>query len=492
MTLIQMRRREFVLASLAMAVPRRILGATTAPLPHYFPKGIRPVSQVAKPHEQWAEYLRMIAAAEKAFEVNWHEAIPLIPNGERKEVSIAGRKTTIVFDHWVRQDKDTVRFTSYLGNEMLTNEQFKVVEDYTIAEITRAVDLNYAFYKDLRKLAIESLAGEAGLGMSIDQLEQVVTQKVPENPRFTFEELYWLPKKMEKADFVAREIHLGYDAYGMGAIGFAWLDSGLAYLTPMGQILDYLLGVPLVTQHELIHTNKVLQSLPFAEAFDVELAASIPEMLTQGDYVHLQFHHYVEDLREMAWVFFGYDYKRVRKEVILFDADTNLMIDEKKFAEATKLLNEVKAQYMKFFPEAIGEFYGKMVLWAALQDKLVDKRAVWRIMMRAKYEPTILGGKEKTAKFLKANEENIKQDSQEAWNESGSSDSKNHEMHERLYGLARLVGLDLDDKAQVERFMREFKLKPADLQSMNQEQIMRLVRQVFEKRFSQKERGGVR
>lgn len=454
-------------------------------LPHYFPEGI--ITPTQTPAQQWAEYLRWVEAVQRKFygEPLWNG--PFIADGIKVEKTIDGKKFFIVLDHHNKLPDGRIRFVSYLGSEIITDEQLQTVVDYTFGEIQKAVDLNFDFYKDLRQLALESLA--ASLKIASGDLEKVVDQKVSENPKFTFEELYWLPKKMEKKDFVPREVHVGYGPDAWGALGWAWLDTGLVYLNPMAQVLDYLVGAPVVTQHELMHANKNLQSLPFSEAFDVELAASIPEMLTLGDYVHLQFHSYVRDLREMAWVFFGYDYKRVRKEIVKFDAAGVLRIDEEKFNHYSQLLNQVKAEYMKFFPKAIGEFYGKIVLWSAFQDKLVDKRAIWRIMMRKEYEPTILGGREKTAKWLKANEQNIREDAQKAWDVSGepldNGGGMSHHDLETLRRLARIIGVDPDDRPQLERLAKQYKIKPEELTNMKPEQIVKLVREILENKRKQ-------
>ncbi len=462
--------------------------AQSREVPHYFPPG---VIQTTDPVEQWKEYLEILAATKKAYEANTGSTNLLIPNGVRVEHEIDGKKFTLVLDRHARLDDGRIRFTSYVGQELITEAQLQIVIDYTLNEIETAVDLNLAFYKDLRKMAMESLAGESGLNISVEELEKIVKQKVPENPKYTFEELYWLPKEMEKKDFVPNEIHLGYGPSIPGAIGFAWLDSGLIYLTPIGQVVDYLMGKPAVTQHELVHANQNLQSMPFAQAFDVEFAASIPEMISPDDHLRLQFHSYVSDLREMAWVFFGFDYERVRKEVIQFDAGGNLMIDEAKFTHYAGLLNQVKAEYLRFFPKAIGEFYGKIMFWSAMHDKLVDKRAVWRIMMRKYYEPTILGGQENTAKWLRANEQNIKEDSEKAWKTSGSaSDIGGDQNFKELIHLARALGIDPNDEKQVKQLMREFGLRQEDLQQMEPEQIRDLVREILSRKFYSK--GGVR
>ncbi len=455
-------------------------------LPHYFPEGI--FSDTKTPAQQWAEYLRWVNAVQRDFYGDPHWNGRLIADGIRVEKTIDGKKFQLVLDHYTKLEDGRIRFVSYLGSEIITEDQLRVVIDYSFNETVKAIDLNFDFYKDLRGLVLKSVSETVDI--PVDELERVLQQKVPENPKFTFEEFFWIPKKMEKKDFVPRELHIGYGPDAWGALGWAWLDTGLVYLNPIAQVLDYLIGKPLVVQHELIHANKVLQSFPFSESFDVELGASIPEMLMQGDYIHLQFHSYVEDLREMAWVFWGYDYKRLRKEVIRFDAAGVLMIDEKKFNEASALLKTVQAEYMKFFPKAIGEFYGKMMFVAALHDKLADKRAIWRIMMRKEYEPTILGGRENTARWLTANEGNIREDALKAWEESGKPLSGNSEQMQMLHRFARIFGIDPNDRSQLEQLAKRFNVKPEDVQKMDQEQILELVRKILDTKYQQQ--GGVK
>lgn len=455
-------------------------------LPHYFPPGI--VTDTKTPTEQWAEYLRWVGAVQSDFYGDIHWRSRLIADGIRVEKTIDGKKFPMVLDHYTRLADGRIRFVSYSGSEIITEDQLKVVIGHTFNETVKAIDANFAFYQDLRERALKSVS--EAVNIPVSELERLLRQEVPENPKFTFEEFFWLPKKMEKKDFVPRELHIGYGPDVWGALGWAWLDTGLVYLNPMAQVLDYLIGKPVITQHELVHANKVLQSFPFSEAFDVELAASIPEMLTQGDYIHLQFHSYVEDLREMAWVFWGYDYKRLRREIIKFDAAGVLMIDEQRFNEASALLETVKAEYMKFFPKAIGEFYGKMMFVAALHDKLVDRRAIWRIMMRKEYEPTILGGKENTARWLSANEGNIREDALKAWEESGKPSGDNTVQMETFYSFARVLGIDPNDRAQLKRLAKQFNINPEDLQKMDQEQMLELARKILNTKYQQK--GGAR
>ncbi|MDO8495455.1 MAG: hypothetical protein Q7S32_02955 [bacterium] len=460
--------------------------AKSQTLPHYFPPG---VIQANKPSQQWAEYFRYLAAMQKAYETNSDDHARLIPvNAIKVNGVIDGQKIVLVLDHYVRLPDGRIRFTNFLGQEIITPAELQVVVDWTMRSLRESVDANFAFYGDLRKWAIEGLV-ESGIGLTAAELDKVLNKPAPENPRFTLSELYWLPKQMEKKDFIPREVHLGYGPAIPGAIGFTWLDTGVVYLTPIGQVADYLLKAPMVTKHELIHSNKVLQSIPFSEGFDTEFFASIPSMLSSDDHINLQFHSYVPDLRELAWVFFGYNYKRVRKEVIQFDAAGNLFIDEKKFDHYALMLNQIKAEYVKFFPKALGEFYGKIVLWSAMHHKLADNRAVLWIMMRKMYEPTILGGRENTARWLKANEDNIRVDAEKAWELSGTKMEEGKEgamAQPMLRQLALLLGVNIDNETEVSRFLKELKLKPEDVMKMSPEQVKGLIWQVLESKMSGK------
>lgn len=455
-------------------------------VPHYFPEG---VIQSSDPKEQWAEYLRHVNSLHKAYENDPMMLGNLIPNGMRLDKTIHGRKMTLVLDHHIKLADGRIRFTDFLGNTIITPIQLQVVIDYTLEELEKAIEADFATYGKIRQWALEALGRKNGLDLSMADLQAMLKKSFPENPRYTFNDLLLLPKTLERGDFVPRELHLGYAPTMPGVLGFAYLDTGLVYITPISQVTDHLIGKPQVLMHELVHTNKVLQPLLFSGALDYELEASVPMMLLPEDYIHLLFHHYVSDWRELAHAFFSYDYKRVRKEVIQFDAGGNLFIDGAKFDHYARLLNQVKEEFVKFFPEVIGEFYGKIAFWSAMHDKLVDDRAILWVMMRRKYEPTILGGQVATARWLKTNEPNIKEDYEKAWKLSGTKMDGMGDDGQMTFlrQMAVLVGVDINNEKEVKRLLKELKLKPEELAKMSREEVLQLVGKTLNRRKGEKQ-----
>lgn len=441
-------------------------------LPHYFPEGMENADTIFGQTELYLRYLN----ATGCFAPDGGSASRMFANSIRIERELFGEKVIFIFDPWKRTAKGEIVFSDFCGQKVISQSEFDAVVNDFIGHFVRAVEeINYPYYKDLEKLAISESARQKG--MNEDEFRKLLDRPIPEDPegKITFREINRIPAEITKASFVkhvkAREIHFGF----ISALGEVWLHSGVTYISLQGRILDYINGnKPLIMAHEAIHANAILQNWPLSEGWDPELGACLPAMLMPEDKIYLFLHSYLKVPRELIWVFFGYNFEQVKKEVILYDYDGNLRIDAEKFNFYAAKLEEAKKELLKFFREkAIPQFYSDPTFWTSLGEKLQDKNAAIRIMMVQNYEPTILGGYEETAKWLDTRKSEILNIAAEAYKESGqpSSGDKAGPVNQKFLGLAAKLGYNQEDLLKL---AKKYGINSSDLNDKSEEELTRL------------------
>lgn len=399
-------------------------------LPHFFPEGARKNSPKAAA-EQWEEWARYANATVNNL-ASEQSRYFLIGKSRFVERTYFGQKVKIVFDQHVCETIDSLtkdgnckpgdrtRYTSFGGQYFITDKQFQELVEFIDRAIKNAVELDYAFWGNLEREAV-TVAAKAD-GRTEKEFREYLGRKDPLNPGMTFRDLRHIPPVVERQDFIPfRELHIGLTPEYPSVLGVAWLNSGIVYYTPVAMIRDYLMDAPVVLAHELVHTNKNLQGIPLVWGFDAETFASVPDMIVTKDYLDTWHHGYAADFRELIWVYFRFDFEQAQKEVVKTSLMGNLRIDREKFDEYSQKLEVAKAELRTAFKRVMAEFYSTPVWWTALNDKLVDDNSVFRVMMAAMYNPTLLGGEEATTKWYNTNEHKIKRWADEAWSESGST-----------------------------------------------------------------------
>ncbi len=411
----------------------------SADLPHFFPKG---VIQTTDPATQWEMYLRYILATDHCQGILGEKSKFITNNisSVRETVKMFGKDMLLVLDPYARnKERDgVITFTSYCGQEVVTEAQLKVIRDYMIKEQTRATELNWTLYNDVRELSVKERARKLGVK---EEEFRARLDKPSYYKGISVREEHLLPPPFEKSDFVPRELHLGYfpELAGQGILGAVWLNSGVSYITMQALILDYLIGQPTVLAHETVHANKKLQSLPLSEGFNVELFASIPSLLLEEDKQRLWFHSYVDLLREIMWVHFGFDFKQARKEIIKVDLLGNLHIDRDKFNKYTAMLDKAKPALLATMKKAFIEFYSDAPGWVAFNDKLQNDAAVVDFIFARSFDfcvqVTEKPGCAETMKWLKAREEEIKEMAKKAFEKSGTAATTSPDVEEAIKAI---------------------------------------------------------
>ena len=404
-------------------------GASKKELPFYFPEG---VIQTVEPVKQLQEFMRYRAAMQYQAQVMRGDSRRLIPGSDSIAVitdiesTSSGNETVkmkLVLDHFVRLSDGRIRVTMLDKQIIITQHQLDVVKKDLIQVAEESADYNYQYYKDLADLAYEARA--KSFGITKEELVKHLDDVDPVSG-VTVREINSLPDTVKKSDFVPKELHFGYNTELPGILGVCWLNSGIIYYNPLARVRDYLTSKPNVLPHEMIHNNSHFQFVfvILSQAFDAELMASIPEMLEEGNKTDFSNHGYAENLRELAYIFFGIDFDQIRKEIIKYDLAGNIVLNEEKYNEHFRKVELVKQELRKFCKKIIAEYYSNPIWWSAFNDKLGDSSSVFRVMMAIYYDPTILGSRDETMKFIQLHEDEIQGMAEKAYKTSGEAEAK--------------------------------------------------------------------
>lgn len=412
-----LKNRGLVFTILLLTIASFTTSASAVELPFYFPDGVKTNTDLVG---QWQEHHRYLNATEQENQSGSATFI-LGSDSIEKPTDILSTSTVdknarmkIILDQFVRVD-GKIRVTTLNGQRFITEDELKVVIDDLVAMANQAADEKYAFYKDFVDRAIKARALKLGIAEKDfrDMLDKKLTGQ-----NVTYREYNLIPPVFKRSDFVPRELHLGYTPQAKGILGSTWLNSGIIYYNPQARILDYLTGRPLILGHEMVHGNSNLQSMPIAFAFDVETMASVPQILYPEEKTGLIYHGYANDLRELIWVYFGFDFEKAQEESLLVNFSGNQVVDEKKYRANYSKLDSVKAELLnRFRDDVIPEFYSDVVFWTTMNTKMGDKNFVFQVMMAKLYKPSILGSD--TAKWLDNHSFEIKQIALDVYNRSG-------------------------------------------------------------------------
>lgn len=402
-------KKLLVLAVLLSCLPISSFAQKKAP--YYFPPG---VIQTSDPILQKQEYVRYLNATNACFQGNKADFDATLPEpgsvsvqtdiDSTSSITDPHAKMRIVMDHVVRIGNQ-VRVTDLCHQYFITDAELKYAVDDLKQVVIEAAQADFDFYNTTYDLAIAARA--AKLGIKKEVLVAQLDEKVP-GYNITFRELHCLPKPMKVTDFIPRELHLGYNIPLGGILGVTWLNTGVIYYNPDARIVDWLDGRPKVMSHEMVHCNVNIEKFPMASAFDAELIASIPEMLWAEDHLDLPNHGYARDLRELAEIYFNFDFKQMEKETFVMDFAGNTVINEERYRYYYAQLQQVKAEMLKFYQTVtIPEFYSDPVWWGAINNIRGDNNTVFRITMADHYNPTLLGGSKETVQWLESHHDDI-------------------------------------------------------------------------------------
>lgn len=399
-------------------------------LPHYFPEGMITTQDSLK---QRQEALRFLYATNDKFQVDqfkYRGPIIVHPDSIVVETDIDSTsglvdkepvKMRLYLDNYVRMPDGKIRVTNFAEQYFITRHQLEVVVYDMIVVAKEASHNDWLYYKNLSEVATKARANQ--LGITVEELAAQLDEQDSDHPGVMFRDLHKLPLVSRESDFVPRNLHLGYNPEFNGILGVCWLNTGLVYYNPQARLLDYLMGKPCILQHEMMHCNHRFQRYPFTAGFDVELFASVPEMLYEENKIDVFYHSYARDIREMIWVFTGFNFKQARKEIFKYDRAGDMEVDIKKYDEYFTKLEAAKKVVSEIFQtKAIPLFYSDVTFWSAFHDKMQDDSVVLRLAMVSELDMTILNGRRETMLWLEARKEKISEMAKKAYAKSGEKD----------------------------------------------------------------------
>jgi hypothetical protein len=439
-----MQFKRFLIAVLVLA--GIALGQTQAPapavppskaLPFFFPQGFY---QTSDPLRQREEYVRWLNSTWNCNQGNPNGMGATIPGSDSISVQTDVTSTDSVtenpakmkmyFDHYIRIN-GRIRYTDLCHSEFITDEQFAVVRDGLQKQAVDGAQRDYEFYTIIYDKAIAARA--AKLGIKKEELIAQLDEPVPGSPTVTWREVHRIPKKMAPSDFVPRELHLGFNPPLGGILGVTWLNTGVIYYNPDAWITDYLNGIPKVMQHEEVHGNINLQKWPLSEAFDVELIASIPEMLYPENQTDFPSHGYAKDIRELAQIYYGFDWDEMHKQTVKMDFAGSIVYDDEKYLYYYKQIDQIKAEMLKFFVDVtIPEFESDPIWWSAVNDIRGDNNTVFRVTMADHYQICSLGGCAASTQWLEEHKDEINDIAKKAFEAGLGKDRSSGKFNDRV------------------------------------------------------------
>jgi hypothetical protein len=382
--------------------------------PFFFPQGIQQTTDLLRQREEYMHIFQGTWACNQGGNGGLGTTLPgsdsisvVTDVVSTSSVTENPAKMKIVIDHAYKMPDGRIRYTSLCGQYYITEDQLKVVEDTLTQIAVIAAKRDNVFYGVVAEKATTARA--AKLGIKREELVAQLDEKVP-GYNITFRELHRLPKPSKASDFIPRELHLGYNPPLGGILGVTWLNTGVIYYNPNAWMTDYVNTVPKIMQHEMVHGNINFEKFPMSEAFDVELMADMPIVLYSENTTDFPTHGYATDIRELAEIYYGFDWDQFRSDTVKFDFAGNIVYDDAKYVYYYKQIDTIKAEMLTFFmDETIPEFYSDPVWWSAVNDIRGDNNSVFRMTMALHYNPTILGSAAKTMDWLESHREEIKE-----------------------------------------------------------------------------------
>jgi hypothetical protein len=478
-----MQFKRFVavlLLTLAGAVAAPAQSQPAQQYPFFFPKGFH---QETNPLRQREEYVRWLNSTWHCNQGDPNGMGATIPGSDSirivtdvvstDSVTENPAKMTMVFDHYVKMSDGNIRYSDLCHTEIITPEQFKVVSEGLQKQAVDAAQRDYDFYVKVYNRSIEVRAQK--LGISKQELLSQLDEKVP-GYNITFRELHRIPPTEHPSDFIPRELHLGFNPPLGGILGVTWLNTGVIYYNPDAWITDALNGIPKVMQHEMVHGNIAIEKWPLSQAFDVELMASLPEMLYTENETDFPSHGYAKDIRELAQIYYGMDWDEMHKQIVKFDYAGNIEYDDVKYLYYYKQIDQIKGEMMKFFMDVtIPEFYSDPIWWGAINDIRGDNNTVFRITMADHYQICSLGGCTASAQWLEEHKDEIAEIAKRAFeagmgkNRSGGNFSDSGhvtpwmlEQYNRMFTQTEQANIQKYFEQHPEQFKNLQKMSPAE------------------------------
>lgn len=144
-------------------------------------------------------------------------------------------------------------------------------------------------------------------------------------------------------------------------------------------------------------------------------------------------HGYAKDIRELAQIYYGFDWDEMHKQIVKYDFAGNIVYDDAKYLYYYKQIDQIKAEMLKFFVDVtIPEFESDPIWWSAANDIRGDNNTVFRITMADHYQICSLGGCAASQEWLETHKDEINEVAKKAFDAGMGKDRSNGKFSDRV------------------------------------------------------------
>ncbi len=426
-------------------------------LPHYL-RGVRKISTNEKDYQiqRWLESYRVHTIS--TIEHQTGPDLNFVNQAASFTEKIYGKDVKFILQDYMvankvekGKTKQTLFYNDTAGVKEFPVEEFGKIKKDLVYRISESAKRNTEQFKGIFGEVKEKLAKRLGIEQSEfdKQAEELVTLdggvKVR---RGAF--LDYPGKDIEAVDFVPNTVIFGnHSAVQNGVLYAAVLvDAGIMYLTPLSVKLDHIDDSLETVRHEMVHTNRKLQSMTLNRMMNAELFASFP-FLEDSVSQHTLNHPYLDSIRWTVKSYMCFDIDQARGEIMsgLFRSPA-FRTDEatlEKFRKYSKWIDSAKQTLKKAVRNSLVEFYSDPSWFGALNERLGYDNAGFDLLMSQQLEPTCLGGPEKTLEWIVENKGKIDSLWKRAVGEADQEKSK-----------PKKDGMNLKDIPQLSRIYTDF------------------------------------
>ncbi|MBR9683198.1 hypothetical protein GOV03_01540 [Candidatus Woesearchaeota archaeon] len=389
--------------------------------PHYLKDFKRPED----PLENMLEKQRSYKATNTKY--SYGTTFPLLNGSIEVQKKIHGVEINLIFPNYVKDKDGLVRHFHSAGVDTYSAKEFRCVVNDQVEYLTRAANLVMKDYEGMLDQIIavqEKMLKESGALKEEDNLRDLLDKEVPGYEGLKVRDVLFTPD-VKIQDFIPTQYYFG----DFRALGVSYTDTGIMGINPRARIFDYITGTPITLMHEMTHRNQKLQHSPLMYKFDAELWATLPELVHE-DMMHFISHGYMKDIRKVAKILFNFDSKLADTDIAGLELMMGKELEKgqdhqkvRKYMEKVRIISTAikKTAFEKYIPA----FYSNPLYFATLNDFLNDDNASFKLVMYMNYEPTLLGGPEKTRDFVQANESIFEKIAREViWDVKSNRDNK--------------------------------------------------------------------
>jgi hypothetical protein len=156
-------------------------------------------------------------------------------------------------------------------------------------------------------------------------------------------------------------------------------------------------------------------------------------MLYSENQTDVPSHGYAKDIRELAQIYYGFDWDEMHKQIVKMDYAGSVQYDDEKYLYYYKQIDQIKAEMLKFFVDVtIPEFESDPIWWSAVNDIRGDNNTVFRVTMADHYQICSLGGCAASQEWLETHKDEINEIAKKAFDAGLGKDRSSGKFNDRV------------------------------------------------------------